>query len=167
MNHLQYSQKVKHDAEGLLAETNLLGIYSQFGEVYIVGSLAADLMWDPDIDLLVITENPEESAKKALERVVSLNLFQKVEFGDFKNFPRKNRPRSFILNTRKTFNDVSWEIETWFLTEPGDRFETLEKLKALPIDSREEIILKKKDRSESGGSKHDLSSWEIYQEFLN
>ncbi|HMB17402.1 MAG TPA: hypothetical protein VKO61_00615 [Candidatus Paceibacterota bacterium] len=70
MNHLEHSQKVKSDAEVLLDEADIIDVYSEFGRVYVIGSFAADLMWDPDIDLVVITKNLEESSKKALEKIV-------------------------------------------------------------------------------------------------
>ncbi len=48
----------------------------------------------------------------------------------------------------------------------GNRLEIVEKLKNLSNKTKEIIIEKKKQRSLSGNTKNDLSSWEIYQDFI-
>ena len=166
MEHLEYSQQVHRDASELLELTKIIDIFSEFGSVEIVGSYPTELMWDPDIDLTVVTSTPEESAKAALAKLAEQNTFQKLEFGDFKNFPRKNRPASFIVNARREWNGKVWEIETWFLESADEKLELVKKLKAMNSETREKIILEKKIRSESGDTKHDISSFDIYQKYF-
>lgn len=163
---MKTSQKVHEDAKSLLEDTHMVEILSAFGKVHIVGSYAANLMRNPDIDIVVITGTPQESAIRAIGDLARKELFQKLEFGDFKNYPMKNRPESFIVNVRKEWKGEEWEIETWFVTDIGDRLEVLEKLKNLSEADRKKIIDRKMQRSLSGNTKHDLSSWEIYRDFI-
>jgi len=153
---MKTSQQVHEDAKSLLEDTEIIDIFKNLGTVYIVGSYAADLMWDPDIDIVVLTDTPQESAIRAFNDLARKEKFQKLEFGDFKNFPKENRPESFIVNARKEWKGEKWEIETWFI----------EKLKNLNAKDKESIVEKKKQRSSSGNTKHDLSSWEIYQDYI-
>ena len=163
---MKTSQQVYEAAKSLLENTEIIDLLNNLGTVHIVGSYAANLMWDPDIDIVVITDTPQESAIKAINDLARKEKFQKLEFGDFKNHPKKNRPESFIINACKEWKGEKWEIETWFVTELGDKLEIVEKLKNLNNKDKETIIEKKKQRSLSGNSKHDLSSWEIYQDFI-
>jgi len=163
---MKTSQQVHEDAKSLLEDTEIIDIFKNLGTVYIVGSYAADLMWDPDIDIVVLTDTPQESAIRAFNDLARKEKFQKLEFGDFKNFPKENRPESFIVNARKEWKGEKWEIETWFVTELGDKLEIIEKLKNLNAKDKESIVEKKKQRSSSGNTKHDLSSWEIYQDYI-
>jgi len=51
---MKTSQQVHEDAKSLLEDTEIIDIFKNLGTVYIVGSYAADLMWDPDIDIVVL-----------------------------------------------------------------------------------------------------------------
>lgn len=163
---MKTSQQVYKNAKSLLENTEIIDLFNNLGTVHIVGSYAANLMWDPDIDIVVVTNTPQDSAIKAINILARKEKFQKLEFGDFKNHPKKNRPESFIVNARKEWRGEKWEIETWFVIKPDDRLEIVEKLKNLSDKDRNAIIEKKKQRSLSGNTKHELPSWEIYQDFL-
>ncbi len=113
---MKTSQQVYEAAKSLLENTEIIDLLNNLGTVHIVGSYAANLMWDPDIDIVVITDTPQESAIKAINDLARKEKFQKLEFGDFKNHPKKNRPESFIVNARKEWKGEKWEIETWFVT---------------------------------------------------
>ena len=160
------SQEIYKDANTLLESTNILNLLSETGTVYLVGSYPAKLMWDPDVDLVVVTNTPQVSAIKAFTILAKTNQFQKLEYGDFRNHPMKNRPKSFIVNARKEWKGHHWEIETWFMSKLGDQLEIVNKLKNLSDKDKKSILAKKKHRSLSGKTKKDLSSWKIYQEFI-
>lgn len=164
---MKTSKQIHSDAKSLLEDTKIIDLFNDLGTVHILGSYAANLMLDPDIDIIVVTNTPKESALKAFNKLAEREQFQKLEFGDFKNYPEKNRPKSFIVNARKTWMGEKWEIETWFITELDDQLEIVEKLKNLNDKAKKAILEKKKQRSSSGNSKHNLSSWDIYQDFLN
>ena len=163
---MKTSQQVHQDAESLLKSTKIIDLFSAFGTVHTVGSYAANIMWDPDIDLVVITNKPQESAIKAVTLLAETEQFQKLEYGDFENHPMTNRPESFIVNARREWQGQNWEIETWFVTKLGDQLDLVKKLKHISEEDKKSILEKKKQRSLSGVTKHHLSSWEIYKSHI-
>ena len=158
---------LKKSAENLLKSTNILDILSKFGEVHIVGSYAFDLMTESDIDLVVITNDPKKSSENALEFISKQHLFQKIEYGDFQKFPRKNRPLFYIFNMRTPWGDEIFEIETWFVPEAKDKFDFVEMMKNISNEQKQEILKLKLERKEKGIDKKELSSYEIYKRVLN
>jgi hypothetical protein len=166
---LTYSKQVKSVADQILNETKLLDILSSFGQVEMRGSYDFDLMYGPDIDIAVISDNPRETSVKTLQKLIDLRLFQKYEYGDFEKFKREKRPESFIIVLEVEHEQVKWEIEIWFLEElDKEEVEFQNKLKGILTPEIKLEILKQKDEREKGGlDKHKLSSFEIYQSFLN
>jgi len=55
---MKTSQQVYEDAKSLLENTKIIDLFNNPGTVHIVGSYAANLMWDPDIDIVVIADTP-------------------------------------------------------------------------------------------------------------
>lgn len=159
-------QRIKNAATKLLESTGILNILAQFGEVHIVGSYAFDLMTEPDIDLIVVTNNPRKSSEEALAYVSKLHLFQKLEYGDFQKFPREKRPPFFIFNMRTPWEGESFEIETWFLPEAADQLAFVEKMKKISPEQKQKILELKLKRKQSGTSKAELSSFDIYNDVL-
>jgi len=150
----------------LLETTNILKILSKFGEVHLIGSYAFDLMTEPDIDIIVITNTPKESSESALEQISKLHLFQKLEYGDFQKFPRQNRPPFFIMNMKTSFENQNWEIETWFLPEASEKLSFTEMMKNISKNQKEDILKMKMERKKNNIDKKNLSSFEIYQKVL-
>ena len=164
----EYSKKVRKDAEDLLRVTKLIEILSEFGEVKIGGSFKYDLMWGPDIDMVVICDNPRETSKKVLEKIIELRLFQKYEYGDFVKFKRENRPESYIVNMRLPFEGQKWEVEAWFFEKYPETHEEMDKLilEKLTQEKKEIILEIKRKREEDGIDKHKINSAEIYRKVL-
>jgi hypothetical protein len=163
-----YSEKIKSVASEILSKTNLISILGEFGEVVVGGSYKYNLMWGPDIDIVVKSNNPRESSKKALQKLIELKLFQKYQYGDFAKFKLKNRPESYIVNLRLPYAGQKWEIETWFFRKIPENQLEIDKLIETKLNKENKItILKmKKKRDESGSTKHQISSTEIYKKVL-
>ncbi len=124
-------------------------------------------MYGPDIDIIVETSNPRESALKAMQVIFDTKYFQKIELGDFENFPRNNPPRSYILVLETIVNSLKWEIEIWFHKKyPQDIAKLDEMMKDITDEQRDAILRIKHQRAQKGQSKSDLSSIEIYQGVL-
>jgi hypothetical protein len=163
---VSYSRQIKSVADEILSKTDFIKVLSEFGEVIVGGSYKYDLMWGPDVDVVVKCEDPRQSSVLALRRMIDLRLFQKYEYGDFVNFKRENRPESYIVNLRLPYAGQTWEIETWFFREiPENPIEELIKTK-LTEESKAIILEMKKRRDESGSTKHQISSMEIYKRVL-
>lgn len=114
---LAYSEEVKRTAKEILTGTGLLDTLATFGATHVIGSYAMDLMYHPDIDVIVETEDPHTASVGALNALVAGGCFEKIEYGDFVKFPRVNRPNGYILILKTTRGSVRWEIEVWFVTD--------------------------------------------------
>ena len=156
----------KKISEDILESTDIINILSVFGEVNIVGSLAFDLMTEPDIDIIVTTNNPQKSSEDAVAHISKLHLFQKIEYGDFDKFPRENRPPFYIFNMKIPWEGQLFEIETWFLPEAKDQLDFVEKMKNITEEQRQQILELKLKRKEDGVGKKSLSSFDIYNQIL-
>jgi len=168
-NLITYSNRIRKYASQILQKTRILNILSDFGKVETGGSYDLDLMYDPDIDICVISKNPRLSSIKALSKLIGLRLFQKYEYGDFEKFERKNRPKSFIIVLIFEYEGLKWEIEIWFLKKLDEReVQFQNKLKkSLNPKMRMRILERKKARRTRGLTKHQLSSFDIYKSLLN
>lgn len=163
-----YSKQVKCQVDEILRQTDLVNVLSEFGEVIIGGSYKYDLMWGPDIDVVIKCQDPRKASVEALEKLIKLRLFQKYEYGDFVNFKRAGRPESYIMNLILPFEGEKWEIETWFFEElPDKQKETDELIKSkLNKENKIKILEMKKERDKSDLDKHNISSVDIYKGVL-
>ena len=163
-----FSKRTKEDAEKILDENLIVDTLSDLGEVIIWGSYDLDLMWAPDIDIMVITKEPRDSSVKALNKFLENRSFQKYEYGDFAAFPIKNRPKSYIVNLRYILNGTRWEIETWFFKErPVEKINYFEEIKSkITPEYKDRILTMKQQVQERGISKKQVSSMKIYEAVL-
>lgn len=164
----KYSKKVKADAEMILKMTNLAEVLSEFGEVKIGGSFRYDLMWGPDIDIVVICMDPRKMSVAALNKIIELRLFQKYEYGDFVKFKREHRPESYIVNMILPFERKKWEVEAWFFKDyPESQKEMDELIKNnLNEENKRSILELKRKREETGMTKYNIDSTTIYKMVL-
>ncbi|MFA5870285.1 MAG: hypothetical protein WC842_00105 [Candidatus Paceibacterota bacterium] len=167
-NLISYSKKIKKYATEILKRTDVVNILSEFGVVEIGGAYDLDVMYDPDIDICVVCENPRCASVAALNRLVDLRLFQKYEYGDFEKFKRENRPEGFIIVLKLEHKKVKWEIEVWFL-KCSNRIEKefhCALKKSLDLKMKLKILKQKEVRETRGLNKHQLSSFSIYKTLL-
>ena len=71
MNLTHFSQQTKQEADALLLYGNVTEVLSKYGKVVVTGSYKYDLMYDPDIDLVVLCDNPENFKNINLETLKS------------------------------------------------------------------------------------------------
>lgn len=169
MDVLSFSKKTKQEADELLLVGKVKDVLSKYGEVEINGSYKYDLMYGPDIDVVVLTDNPGEAAEKALFEFVKERNFQKYQFGDFNKFPRENRPRSYIVVLIHEYKGRRWEIEIWFASQKprGDVDEELDRLLMNVTPEQKETILRlKHEREIHNKTKHDIDSPTVYRGVL-
>ena len=164
----KYSKKVKADAEMILKMTNLVEVLSEFGEVKIGGSYKYDLMWGPDIDIVVICMDPRKMSVAALNKIIELRLFQKYEYGDFVKFKREHRPESYIVNMILPFEGKKWEVEAWFFKDYPESQKEMDELISnnLNEENRRSILEMKRKREETGMTKYNIDSTTIYKMVL-
>lgn len=164
---LTLSATRKKQAKKILAEGKVIKTLSKYGTPEIIGSYALDLMYDPDIDIVVLTKNPRQSSYDALFDFISQRKFQKYEYGDFIKFKRVNRPQGFIVNLRSNAFDLKWEVEIWFL-KSIKKEKTMNDFLKKEIDEikKNQILILKYKRATNKLTKHNLSSMDIYRKVI-
>ena len=168
MDVTNFSKNTKQEADGLLTYGNVLDVLSKYGKVVLSGSFEHDLMWGPDIDLVVVSDKPEEVSYCALKDFIEQRKFQKYQLGDFAKFPLKNRPHDIIVVLIHEYNGRRWEIEIWFLPDITLYREQLHTYKSkINEENRLKILYTKHERNALGQTKYERSSIEIYDEILN
>lgn len=80
---LEYSQQIKCDADEILRDSDLIKCLGKYGQVNIGGSYKYDLMWNPDIDIMVVCDDPRQQSLAAIKELMDLRQFQKYQYGDF------------------------------------------------------------------------------------
>ena len=95
---IKISKQTRKNATNLIKKLNIMDILLEVGTPLIIGSYELDLMIDNDIDIVVQSNNPKESAVNALNKFINAEIVQKYEFGDFVRFPRNNRLQGYIVN---------------------------------------------------------------------
>lgn len=166
---LKFSRQTKNQADELLKQGKVIDILSKYGKVVVTGSYKYDLMYGPDIDLIVLSEDPGKDAEKALIDFVSERNFQKYQFGDFYKHPINKRPKSYIVVLIHEYKGRRWEIEVWFHKRlpTTDVDSELEEMLLSVSDRQREVILNLKHQLEvSKTSKHKLNSVALYKGVL-
>lgn len=164
---IRKSKHTKQVADKILKSTNLINILSKFGDTKIIGSYKYNLMYGPDLDIIVETAKPRISSFNALTELIQTESFAKYEYGDFVKFPIVNRPHGYIIVLKIEVERVKWEIEIWFLSKNEYPQSDLDSLMANLTENQIVKILKlKHERDESGINKNNLSSMEIYNKVL-
>ena len=163
----KYSKRTKAQADHILTSTNLIHTLEAFGNVFINGSYPLDIMYGPDLDIIVATDDIRASSQKAIKKLIEQENFKRYEYGDFVKFPQEKRPQGYIVALKTTVENVEWEIEIWFLPSfKKERDYLLWVKEKLNETTRLKILKAKHERNISGKSKHDLSSFEIYKQIL-
>jgi len=168
MDIAQHSQKTKQEADDLLKYGNVMEVLSEFGKVVITGSYKYDLMYGPDIDLVVLSDDPEKSSYEAFLDFIHQRKFQKYQLGDFSRYPREGRPKAIIIVLIHEYKGKRWEIEIWFNKSLSDDDARLDELISKATEEQKRIILELKHQREADKiSKHKLDSTTIYKGVLS
>jgi len=163
----EHSKNTKSQAKALLQSTKLLDVLKKFGDVHIIGSYPLNIMYGPDIDIVVESKNTRKGSTDALQEIIEKRLFRKIEYGDFVKFPMDKRPKGYILVIKAVVEGVKWEIEVWFLKNASKQLNYNKLLKSkITEKNRIKFLEAKYLRDTSNTSKHALSSYEIYEQIL-
>lgn len=167
MDVVEFSQKTKQEAKSLLEYGDVLEVLSKYGKVFLSGSYQYNLMCGPDIDLSVLSDNPEKDSYQAFLDFIKQRKFQKYQLGDFSRFPHIGRPKDIIVVLFHEYKGRRWEIEIWFKKSVSEHDKYFENLISKATEKQKRIILKLKHQREKGDiSKHILDSATIYKGVL-
>ena len=162
-----FSKSIKNKASELIGFLDIKNALSKYGEVHFVGSYNTDLMTNNDLDIDVVTNSKRQSAIDFLNEMISTQKVQKIQFGDFENHPRTNRPHDYIVVLILDFEWQRWEVEVWFKeAEDLEKKRLEDSLMKLPEDIKIKIIKDKIERDKSS-DKHKTSSFDIYSKYIN
>lgn len=160
------SSEIRRDASEILEIYKVTEILKDF-EFEIIGSYKLDLMYDRDIDIVVKSKDVEIDSYKSLKKFIKSKQFMKVQYGDFINFPRKNRPKGYIINLFLEYKDKLWEVEIWFLSNTNLSIDETDEInEKLNLENKLKILKEKEKREKFNISKRELSSYNIYQKIL-
>lgn len=165
---LEISSKQKRIADTILSEYQLTSLLSKFGKCSITGSYSYDLMYGPDIDIIVEADDPRTASLSAIIELLKLRQYQKFQYGDFEKYPRENRPQAFIVVLILIYQGIKWEIEIWFVSQYPDNIKEIDRLIKgnLTIDNKKIILSIKHQRETLKDDKHNVSSTDIYKAVL-
>ena len=167
MDVVKFSQKTKGQADELLEYGKVKEVLSKYGKVVFTGSYKYDLMYGPDIDLVVITDDPEKASYQAFLEFIDQRKFQKYQLGDFSRFPHKDRPKAIIIVLIHEYKGRRWEIEIWFKKTLTSDIQLEELISHATKEQRKLILQLKQQRGTAGTSKHKLDSVSIYKGVLS
>ena len=156
------SSQIKREASEILEIYKITENLKEF-ELEIIGSYKLDLMYDRDIDIVVKSNNVEVDSYKSLKKFIKSKQFMKVQYGDFINFPRNNRPKGYIINLFLEYKEKPWEVEIWFLGNINSSLKEMIQIEnKLNQENKLNILKEKEKREKFNVSKKELSSYKIY-----
>lgn len=171
---LEREQKIRNEANELLDRV-ILPVLEKHGEIEVGGSYLYKLMYQRDIDILVISEYVDkESYVKLCVDLLSLNCVSKFKTTDRINFPHKHatdRPTGFWLSPTVRFNDHEWSLDIW-MQKPdwvdGRNTRFYEDLKKLTEEQRDSVLILKKELKDSNlyGVSKKYESVDVYDAVL-
>ncbi|MGH2585906.1 MAG: hypothetical protein ACRDJE_13415, partial [Dehalococcoidia bacterium] len=103
------------------------------GAVHFVGSYRFDVMYRPDIDLIVTAHKPHrDHAIVVTKQLLDTPHLQTVGFADWSAYQDPDGARGYYWELRAFRGDDWWKLDVWYTTpeddrsiEPADRFARL------------------------------------------
>jgi predicted ATP-grasp superfamily ATP-dependent carboligase len=104
----EQSSQVKREADAFLEETKLLSFLQSYGTVQLAGSYALDLMFNRDIDVVVINPaHSQDSTLSILHASIQRNCFQLHLYYNSFHFPRELKPPGYSIGIKPPFEATS------------------------------------------------------------
>lgn len=155
----------------VIKETGAINILSKIGKIDFVGSYALDLLYRPDIDLFVSTDDcSKNKAINTTKELLDSGLFQTVGFADWTKEKAPNSLPGFYWELVVFKNNKIWKFDVWYTAEKKiatieKTQKILEKLADNPGAKGE--ILKLKDELFDGVKyKNNMNGFKIYEKVL-
>ena len=114
------SEQYKKNADALIAESGILDILKKYGEPIFVGSYAANLMMNCDIDIHVLREKPfsKEETLEVLTDFFRRERFNSYYIGDWNGtniYPEF--PDGYYIGLKIMFEGEKWKIDVWLMSK--------------------------------------------------
>lgn len=166
MDLTKQSKQWHSEADDLLGKSKLIEILEEFGEVHLSGSYKYDLMLGPDIDLLIVCQNPETAAKNLHSKLIDQRFWNGYLFYDWGNFRSPKHPeypKAYYVGAKVTHNKHRWKVDIWLVDKYPENIDD-----SWIINTSAEnksIILKLKEARNNGEIV--ASSYDIYDAVIN
>lgn len=120
--YTEKQNRLKKKATIILKDLKIIELLSKFGEVYIVGSYAYDLMTWEDIDIHVaVKEIKNKYAYELVDYLFEKKNIYKLALQDFRKSIYSGRPQGLYCKvTYLEKPDIFWKIDVWFFVEGND-----------------------------------------------
>lgn len=151
-------------------------IVEPFGELEIGGSYLYSLMYQPDIDLGITTDNlTKQNYADLCREFLNSEFVSGLRSADRVNFPHKHtndRPTGYWISPIIYYKDIEWSCDIW-LQKPewstGSHSRFKEALENLTEEQRTIILILKQDLRAAGryGVGKDFESVDIYDAILS
>jgi len=167
MDLLDESKRWRGEADSLLTDSKLLEILKSLGKVCFTGSYEYDLMLGPDIDFLLVNQDPEATAINLLDRLIDQRFWNGYKFYDWKNFEMPKHPdypKAFYVGTKRTYNEHRWKTDIWIVDKFPENIDNDWIKEGVEGDNKLKILDFKKIRNDNNLS---ISSYEIYDAVIN
>lgn len=181
MDIFQKAQKLKTEADQVLAELSLLKELRKLGKVSVVGSVALNLMVYKDIDIEVVVEKLEPQAiSQVISRLTSSNL-RRIDLSLINNSveSKEKFPKGIYLGIKYHLgmswvsdfskNEETWKVDIWFVEPENAR--SLKTTKEIELklnnESRRIILEIKSDSYQNENYRKVFSALDIYKAVLD
>lgn len=162
-NLLEYSRRVKKEADELLSESNIIKELDGLGMVKVGGSYDLDLMYDRDLDIFVNqTRLTRKTAESLLNKLLLQDYFWGYKFYDFVKYRSGWGPKSYYLGLRKNFKGNDWKIDVWlFPYDLPTEDPLVMEIKKMTEDQKLTLLKLKEYKSKKLGDS--VRSYKIYE----
>lgn len=121
---LRRADDLRRTADEIIRESDVVRFFSALGEVNFVGSYRLDVMYRPDIDLIVVSDSPQrQKTVPVTTRLMESGYFQTVAFADWFNHRREDTPKGFYWELVAPRSGAQWKLDVWY-SSPHDDLST-------------------------------------------
>jgi hypothetical protein len=165
MSLIEESKKWYKDATDLLQATDLVKLLSKYGEPIFNGSYAYELMFDSDIDIFLLTDNPSrEMADSLAKDLINSGHWTSFMYCDWPT----NNPKGPYFCVKQDFKGHRWKVDILTISqqELDERLPAREKYYNLTDKQKEQVFKFKIDRA-NGYFAQDTPTVFIYDAVLD
>ena len=173
MDALETASKLHEEAEQILYERGLDKILGSYGRAWYTGSYALDTMAWPDIDMIVLKDNPKslEEFFELGREVAQMEGMYELKLWNTLMQPMPNLPRGLYWGGRLVTGNWKnpWKIDIWVTDEDvlKDSQAYMDRIRgAMDADSRKVIVEIKHELLLPEGRTPVGSGYHIYQAVL-
>jgi len=112
---IKKSQNLQKSAEEIVRKTDIVKMLSTLGKVDFVGSYALKLLYRPDIDVFVTSQNCSKTrAIKLTKEFLDKDIFQTIGFANGHDFKLPNNLDGYYWELIYIVDGIKWKFDVWY-----------------------------------------------------